>query len=338
MHPGRSTRILRTGACAADPTPDTEAPEAQTPAAGAVKTGLSMVTDIAKSKDASADGNGVAQTNIALVAVTVSDDGVIDDCVIDAIQARIEFGADGKTVTPLETEFVSKNVFGADYGMSKASSIGKEWSEQAAAFAEYAKGKTVEELKGIAVDENGKATDADLAATVTLSLADFLPGIEDAVNKAQHLGAQAGDRLALTSITTMSKSKDASADGDGKAQAYASVAAVTLKDSTVTSCYIDAVQANVTFDLTGKITCDVTAHQPSKNELGADYGMAKASSIGKEWNEQIAAFCAYVTGKTLDEVTGIAVNDADAPADADLAASVTMGIGDYQKLLAMAAE
>ena len=33
---------------------------------------------------------------------------------------------------------------------------------------------------------------------------------------------------------------------------------------------------------------------PSKNELGGGYGMGKASSIGKEWNEQAAALADYV--------------------------------------------
>ena len=66
---------------------------------------------------------------------------------------------------------------------------------------------------------------------------------------------------------------------------------------------------------------------------GADYGMGAVSSIGKEWNEQAAAFAAYVTGKTLDEVAGIAVDEATKPAEADLASSVTISIGGFQALL-----
>ena len=195
----------------------------------------------------------------------------------------------------------------------------------------------VEELKGVAVNADGQATDADLAASVTLSITDFIAGIERAVNNAEHLGARKGDKLALTSVTNMAKSKDASAEGDGLAQAYATVAAVTLNGDTVTSCFIDAVQANVKFDAAGKITTDLTAAQPSKNELGDAYGMKKASSIGKEWYEQAAAFSAYVTGKTVSEVSGIAVDDHESPTDADLAASVTIGIGEFQTLIEKAA-
>jgi len=61
--------------------------------------------------------------------------------------------------------------------------------------------------------------------------------------------------------------------------------------------------------------------------------MKKASSIGKEWDEQAAAFCAYVTGKTVSEAAGIAVNEKGAPAGADLASSVTVGIGDFLSLI-----
>ena len=209
---------VSTGSPAPSPSP-TPSQSAPAESGAAVKTGLSLVTSVAKSKDASAEGDGQAQANVSLVAVTVGDDGVIDACVIDAIQAKIGFDAAGKLTTDPATSFASKNELGADYGMGKASSIGKEWNEQAAAMAEYAVGKTVEELKGVAVNADGQATDADLAASVTLSITDFIAGIERAVNNAEHLGARKGDKLALTSVTNMAKSKDASAEGDGLAQA-----------------------------------------------------------------------------------------------------------------------
>ena len=61
--------------------------------------------------------------------------------------------------------------------------------------------------------------------------------------------------------------------------------------------------------------------------------MGAVSCIGKECNEQAAAFAAYVSGKTLDEVAGIAVDEATKPAEADLASSVTISIGGFQALL-----
>ncbi len=106
----------------------------------------------------------------------------------------------------------------------------------------------------------------------------------------------------------------------------------------ITSCYIDAVQANVNFDTAGHITTDLTAAPQTKNQLGDGYGMKQASSIGKEWNEQAAGFCAYVTGKTAAQVAGLAVDESGKAADADLAATVTVGIGEFQSLIEKASK
>ena len=46
----------------------------------------------------------------------------------------------------------------------------------------------------------------------------------------------------------------------------------------------------------------------------------------------------YVTGKTAAEVSGIAVNERTAPADADLAGSVTIAVGGFMELIEKAAE
>ena len=328
------------------PTPSaapTEAPAAQpsspvdASSGEAVKTGLALITSVGSSTSASAEGDGLAQADITLVAVTVGEDGVIDDCVIDAIQSKVNFDAAGQLITDLSTPVASKNERGDDYGMWKASSIGKEWNEQAQAIADYVVGKTIDQVTGIAVTEDGKAGDADLAASVTMSIGGYLEGIQQAVANAQHLGASKGDTLVLTSTTSLSDSKDATAEEDGLAQAYATVGAITMNGDTITSMVIDAVQASVNFDTAGQITTDLTAAQPSKNQLGDDYGMRKASSIGREWYEQAAGFAAYVTGKTPAEVSGIAVTEDGKAADADLAASVTISIGAFQTLVDKAA-
>ena len=188
-------------------------------------------------------------------------------------------------------------------------------------------------MKGISISEEGKPTGADLTASVTMSIGGYISAIEQAAANASHLGASKGDRLVLTTTTNAAKSTDATSDADGLAQAYATVGALTLSGDTITSMVIDAVQANVNFNAAGTITTDLAAAQPSKNELGADYGMGKVSSIGKEWDEQAAAFASYVTGKTVAEATGIAVTEEGNAGDADLAASVTIGVGDFLTLV-----
>lgn len=332
-----STVVVAVPAPTPSPAP-TSAPSVPTDGSGeAVKTGLSIITSVGSSASASAEGDGLAQADITLVAVTVGEDGVIDDCVIDAIQSKVNFNTSGQLITDLTAPVASKNERGDDYGMRKASSIGKEWNEQAQAIADYVVGKTIDQVTGIAVTEDGKAGDADLAASVTMSIGGYLEGIQQAVANAQHLGASKGDTLVLTSVTSLTDSKNASAEEEGLAQAYATVGAITMNGDTITSMVIDAVQANVNFDAAGQITTDLTAAQPSKNQLGDDYGMRKASSIGKEWYEQAAGFAAYVTGKTPAEVSGIAVTEDGKAADADLAVSVTISIGAFQALVEKAA-
>ena len=103
-------------------------------------------------------------------------------------------------------------------------------------------------------------------------------------------------------------------------------------------CAIDSVQAKVAFDATGAVTSDVAAAVKTKNELGTDYGMVAWAGAIAEWNEQAASFASYVTGKTAAEVAGIAVDEGTKPAEADLAASVTIAIGGFMALVQKAAK
>ncbi|HWP79792.1 MAG TPA: hypothetical protein VN446_04040 [Candidatus Acidoferrum sp.] len=299
-------------------------------------TGLAVISSIAKSKDAG-EKDGLAQVDSAIVAVTVDKDGKIVDCVIDAAQTKINFSAAGELVTPADTVFKTKNELGEEYGMKGASGIGKEWNEQAAAFADYVVGKTADEVKNIAIDEEGHATGSDLTASVTIGIDDYIEAVAKAVANANELGAAATDKLSLAVVTNMGKSANAG-EKDGLAQAYSTYIAVTTDaDGKITSCAIDASQSNVNFDATGKITTDLAAAVlRTKNELGEEYGMKGASGIGKEWNEQAAAFALYVTGKTAAEVEGIAIDEEGHATGSDLTASVTIGIDDFKAALAKA--
>ena len=305
-------------------------------AEGDVKTGLAVISSIAKSTDATADKEGTAQVDSTIVAVTVDKDGKIVNCKIDAAQTAISISADGKIATPLDKEYKTKQELGADYGMgAKASSIKKEWNEQADAFANYVIGKTVSEVKEIAVNEGGVPTDSELSSSVTIHVTDFTVAIEKAVNNAQDLGAKAGDKLGLGVVTTIGNSRDASTDKEGVAQAYSTYAAATFdSNGKITSTVIDGSQSNVNFSPEGKITTDfATAVLKTKNELGDEYGMRKNSGIKKEWNEQAAAFAAYTLGKTVSEVKGLSVNEEGVPTDAELTSSVTVRVGDFITVL-----
>lgn len=301
-----------------------------TPAEGELKTGLAIAASVGKSENAK-----VADYDVTIVAVTVDNSGVIQDCIIDSVGAKVEFNDKGVITSDLTADILTKNELGDNYGMKAYGNAKYEWYEQAAALANYAKGKTVAELKKGAVNEAGKAADADLASTATIYLGGYVAAIEKAVAGAKHLGAQTGDDLKLAVINGVGSSTSATAEKAGTAQLDCDVAALTEKDGVITSCAIDSLQAKVSFDNKGVISTDLTANVSTKNELGENYGMKAWGSAKYEWNEQAASFAAYVTGKTAAEVAGIAVSEGK-PSDVDLSASVTIAIGGFQALIAKA--
>lgn len=311
--------------------PSTEEPTTEEPAAeGAVKTGLAVVTSVEKSKDATADAEGVGQSDSVVVAVTVDQDGKVVKAAIDTAQTKINFSTEGKVTSDLTTVYKSKQELKEEYGMSKASKIGKEWYEQANALADYFVGKTAEEIKAIPTDDSGVPTDADLVSSVTIKINGYKEAVEKAIANAQDLGATADDKLGLGVVTTIAKSKDAAADAEGQTQAYSIYTATTFDaDGNITSNVADASQANVKFDATGKITTDLTAAVKTKVELGDEYGMRKASKIGKEWFEQAASFSEFAAGKTIEDLKAIEVDETGHVTDADLVSSVTVGIEDF---------
>lgn len=293
-----------------------------------LKTGLAVVSSAGSSKEATEDKDGTAQVDSTAVAVLVDDKGVIQNIVIDVVQTKFNFSATGEITTDLAKTFDSKKELGDDYNMRAASPIGKEWYEQAEALEEYVTGKTLAEVKGIAVD-GGYPTDEDLTSSVTMNIASIISAIEKAVNNAKDLGAKSGDQLGL-GITAASgnKTKNASDEGDGTVQAYSHFGAVSFdKSGKITSSIIDASQVNVAFSTEGKLTSELTGDFKTKLELGDGYNMREASAIGKEWFEQSEGFSNYIKGKTVSDVTGIALTDGY-PADEDLLSSVTMHITD----------
>ena len=302
----------------------------------ALKTGLAVSTKISDSVSATADKAGAAAYDITIAAVTVDDNGVIRSCKVDSVPATVNFGTDGVITTDLATVIDTKNEKGENYGMVAWGGAIAEWDAQVAALCNFAVGKTVAELKSGAVSESGYAPEGtDLASSATIYLGGYVAVIEAAVNNAQHLGAIDGDELKLVTLNSIASSASATADKAGTAQLDANIAVVTVREGVVSSCIIDAVQGKISFDATGAITTDLTAPVQTKNELGEGYGMKAWGGATYEWNEQAASFAAYVTGKTAAEVAGIAVTEGK-PSDADLAASVTIAIGDFQGLIAKA--
>ena len=309
-----------------NPTQPTEPKPTQPAVDGALKTGLAIVCNTTGSE------NGVkADYDVTLVAVLVDDKGMIVDCIIDSIGTTVEFDATGTITSDVNAAVQTKNELGDSYGMVAWGGAIAEWYQQADALAQFAIGKTVQELKSGAVDASGYApAGSDLASSATIKLGSYVNAIEVAVNNAQHLGAQAGDELRLAAIPSLKSSVN------GTAQLDCDVTALTVKDGIITSCYIDSLQAKVAFGADGVITSGISEAVETKNQLGDKYGMVAWGGAIAEWNQQAASFAAYVTGKTAADVAGIAVDAGTKPTGADLVSSVTIAIGGFQTLIAKA--
>ena len=173
-----------------------------------------------------------------------------------------------------------------------------------------------------------------IAITVVLLL--FLAGCSSTGSSAAKLG--------LAQLTSIASSSDLKANDDGvlvgKAQADTTMCAVTVDAAgKVIDIKIDVAQTAINFDENGVITSDKTAEFKSKVEKGADYGMIKASKIGKEWFEQIAAIEKWMIGKTATEIAAMKVTAGEGgnvSAEADLVSSATIKVDSYLAVTAKA--
>lgn len=311
-------------------TTDVPATDAPAAAAGILKTGLSIMASASVEPK---DDTNVIKYDVTTVAVTVDENGVIRSCIIDSLNPSVTVDAAGSIVSDTAATIQTKNELGEAYGMKAYAGSKYEWNEQAAAVAAYAVGKTVDEFKNGAVNESGKAADADLASTATIYIGGYVNAIVDAANNAQALGASANDTLKFAVIPSLASSASPDGEKAGNIQLDCDVVAMTMNGDIISSCYIDSLQAKVVVDNTGSIT--IPEAFQTKNQLGEAYGMKAYAGAKYEWNEQAANFASYVTGKTAADVAGIAVAEGK-PADADLSASVTITIGGFQALIAKA--
>lgn len=296
-------------------------------AEGAVRTGLAIVTGL-DTVDATAEEEGSADFAITLAGILVDENDVILDCSIDAIGHKFTFDTTGALTSDITADVLTKNELGDNYNMKTYGGAIAEWYEQVDAFEAYCIGKTIDEIQNGALTESGYAADADLATSATINLFDYVSALVTAHSNAQVLGAEAGDKLVLSCTTSQGDA------AQGNAQLNVDAVALTVNgDGVITSCQIDALQGKATIDENGAVT---GTNVDTKNTLGFDYGMVAWAGATYEWFEQAANFASYITGKTAAEVDGIAMTEATAPADADLATSVTISIYGFKSLIAKA--
>ncbi len=124
---------------------------------------LELAVSVAKSGEST---DAKPQFDIEMAAVTLGGDDRITACLTDTAQAKLT--VENSLFSHAAGKMDTKRGKGDGYGMKQASSIKKEWYEQADAFDAYAVGKTAEELSKLSVGNDGK-TDAVSGCTMAVS-------------------------------------------------------------------------------------------------------------------------------------------------------------------------
>jgi hypothetical protein len=311
------------------------------------KVGLGHMTSIEKSKDLKVlDDEEVlplGQVDTVIVAAAFDKDGKVVKVSIDNAQTKVNFDKELQLTSDLTVTPQTKVELGDDYGMIRASTIDKEWYEQIAELENWMIGKTVAEVKAMNVKERDATHIAvpdvpELTSSVTITVEDYIAGLEKAYENAFDVSAGA-ETLGLGHVVSIAKSKGYSNEDDEEILPLAQVDTVIVVsafdlDGKVVRSIIDTAQTKVNFDQEGKVTSDRTAEIKSKVELGADYGMARVSSIGKEWDEQIAALEKWMEGKTVAEVKAMkfkepATGGKSVSDEPELISSVTIDVAVY---------
>ncbi len=296
-------------------------------AAGIAKVGLASTVSFGKSKDLE-DGKGAAQEDTMVAAVAFDKDGKVVKVEIDTAQNKAAIKDDGTFDFDTEAKGKTKKELGADYNMKAASEIGKEWDEQMVSLEEYFVGKTAEEIKNIETEES-VPTDADLKASVTMKI----DGYKELVAKAwdNAVDVENVEKIGLGVSSDFGHGTKEKADDKGASVEFNTTYALVALDAEgkVVKTIIDTAQNTVAYTADGKLETDIAAEGTTKKALGADYNMKAASEIGKEWDEQIASFEDWTAGKTAEEIKNLEVDESGKTTDADLKASVTMGVNGY---------
>lgn len=312
------------------------------------KMGIGHITSIKSSKDLGTDKDGkdvlpLGQVDTVIVAAAFDKDGKVVKVTIDNAQTKVEFNKDLTLKSDPKAEYKTKVELKDGYGMVKASSIKKEWYQQADELGKWMIGKTVDQIKGMKTKKRDDAHPAvpdvpELTSLVTVTVQDYIAALEEAYKNAVEV--KGAEKLGLGHNIDIGSSKSLGKDKDGKevlplAQVDTVMAATAFdKDGKVAGTLIDTAQTKVQFDNKGKVTTDKSGEFKTKVELKDGYGMIKASSIKKEWYQQADALGKWMVGKTIDQIKGMKTKKKDdahpaVPDVPELTSSVTISVNHY---------
>jgi len=161
----------------------------ETTATSADTLGLGLIGELNNYAAPEEGKDGTFQAYVNFAATTKDADGKITSVLIDSIQAKPTWNAEGKLTTDVEQDVRTKYTKQFDYGMKEVSkgngviAEGGEWFEQIDVFKQAIAGKTADEVKAIAVDEGGYPTDDTLRTGCTMKVSAYITVVTMALGK-----------------------------------------------------------------------------------------------------------------------------------------------------------
>ena len=300
------------------------------------KTGVGIIIT-ASTQDATSEKDGKVEINTNMVVATFDKDGKVVSATVDVAQQSGKVSRDGKVVGDIDTR--TKIEKGDDYGMKKYSGIGKEIGEEYAALADWFVGKTVDEIMATELTDGHAPEGSDLAASATIGVETYFDCLKLAYESATECAGIPVSTGLGTDITT--SVRDASDEKAGQIEVDTAIVASSFdKDGKIVWFFTDVAQQRAGFDTKGAFTGEVDTR--TKIGKGDDYGMRKASGLGKEVGEELQALAAWMIGKTADEFAeNLEIRDNGsmyAKADTDLAAGTTVHLQETLNALLKAIE
>ena len=267
---------------------------------------MGVVSSIADPTSAKGDTNGKSEMTTTAAAVFLDKDGKVVECVVDTMEIAMTFSSKGKAIALTEPK--TKYEYGDAYGMVAYGGAKKEWYQQVDSLTKLIKGKNLDEVKALAL-EDGKPSDEVANAGCTINIADFVKAVVKAIENAEDSKAKSDNKLKLAFVATQSVMSDASSDKSGSIEVTVDITAAALDNNKkVTAAEIDTVEGSVSFNTKG-VTENKAENLMTKRQLGDDYGMVKSTLTDKEWYQQVDALISNIIGKNAAEITALSAED-----------------------------
>ena len=232
------------------------------------------------------------------VATIVTDaDGKIVLCRLDCVTYQAKYDDAGALVT---TAPVSKYVQGDSYDSYSPMPAGR-WYQQSGALEKYVVGKTQAEVANVV--SNGYAADAELKASCSIAISDFVKAIDNAFKSEHKVTFKSTATEFTAGLSIAGTVKDTASDDAKNAKYSADFAAAVLADGKVVAAIIDTAEIELkTITEAGAASL---SYAGTKREQGDSYDSYSPMPAGR-WYQQVDAFANTAVGKTASDIAGLA--------------------------------